>query len=661
MSRVLLIQMPFFSIYTPSIGLSMVKAAFEADGVACELLYANLDYAERIGPKIYQSVHEQVPQHLLLGDLVFTEVLNPARQIDAAEVAVLADRLVGRRMRRQEVLSNELLTAFRGLVEAAKAFCTDLVANTDWSRYDLIGLGTIFQAVPALALSRKIKEMVNGPPVILGGSQCEGEMGEALHRGFPWIDFVCRGEGEKLGPALIRALGGDGKLAEIHGLVWRDNGTTRCNGPATDGYAELDDLPVPTYSDWLELTAAKPWAGTHSLRLPLETSRGCWYGEKAHCTFCGLNGLNMTYRRKSPERALAEFDALRATGISSINAVDNILDHRYFKTFVSALAEREHGCTLFYEIKSNLNYEQMKLLRAAGIVWVQPGIESLNTHVLKQMRKGVTALQNLRVLKWAAELGIGVAWNLLYGLPGERLEDFSAQVELIPLIDHLPPPVFACNRVRLDRYSPLFDAVRAERPQELRPYPAYALAYSLPAEALAQLAYYFELEQPDPEPVEIWVVPLRAAVDAWHSVAGRSGFVSLARSDGIELFDSRAIASAPSARLNGLEARVYLAAEQGRSTREIAQSLQASDAEVGRLLAGFVERRWAAELDGRVLGLAVPLEPTVFADVPEALLGSTALAYYAARMQWQRAMLLSDTGQESSILDAKNTGGELAH
>ena len=35
------------------------------------------------------------------------------------------------------------------------------------------------------------------------------------------------------------------------------------------------------------------------------------------------------------------------------------------------------------------------------------------------MRKGVTALQNLRLLKWCAEIGITPAWNLLYGFPGE--------------------------------------------------------------------------------------------------------------------------------------------------------------------------------------------------------------------------------------------------
>ena len=44
--------------------------------------------------------------------------------------------------------------------------------------------------------------------------------------------------------------------------------------------------------------------------LLFETSRGCWWGAKSHCTFCGLNGETMAFRSKSPRRALDELEQL---------------------------------------------------------------------------------------------------------------------------------------------------------------------------------------------------------------------------------------------------------------------------------------------------------------------------------------------------------------
>ena len=48
----------------------------------------------------------------------------------------------------------------------------------------------------------------------------------------------------------------------------------------------------------------------------------------------------------------------------------------------------------------------------------------LSTHVLKLMRKGTSMLQNLRLLKWCRYYGIEVAWNLIWGFPGETEEDY---------------------------------------------------------------------------------------------------------------------------------------------------------------------------------------------------------------------------------------------
>ena len=163
------------------------------------------------------------------------------------------------------------------------------------------------------------------------------------------------------------------------------------------------------------------------MHVVVETSRGCWWGAKHHCTFCGLNGDTMAFRSKSPARAFDEIDGLtRRHGIDKVGCVDNILDMDYVATLFPQLAASGLQLELFYEVKSNLRYDQLLTLRHGGMRQIQPGIESFSDQVLQLMDKGVTGLQNIQLLRWSEELGIDCAWNLLAGFPGETSRNTSA-------------------------------------------------------------------------------------------------------------------------------------------------------------------------------------------------------------------------------------------
>ena len=111
---------------------------------------------------------------------------------------------------------------------------------------------------------------------------------------------------------------------------------------------------------------------------------------------------------------------------------------------------------LFYEIKANMDEAQLTALGRAGATWLQPGIESLSDAVLKIMRKGVSALTNLKLLRNSREIGVGTIWSILYGFPGEPPEDYARLAVQLPLFEHLTPPN-SCLRIRLDRFSPNYD------------------------------------------------------------------------------------------------------------------------------------------------------------------------------------------------------------
>src|SRR5262249_9714226 len=135
--------------------------------------------------------------------------------------------------------------------------------------------------------------------------------------------------------------------------------------------------------------------------LPHESSRGCWWGEKHHCTFCGLNGLGMAFREKSADVVAKELEMMFAKyPIRRVNMVDNIMPHKYFTSLLPRLRDRlPQTAAIFYEQKANITLRKAQALKNARITAIQPGIESLNSHVLKCINKGTTATQNIALLR----------------------------------------------------------------------------------------------------------------------------------------------------------------------------------------------------------------------------------------------------------------------
>ena len=225
-----------------------------------------------------------------------------------------------------------------------------------------------------------------------------------------------------------------GNLNRIPGLLWRD-GHWAPQMQITD----MDALPYPDMSDYFAMLARSAPGVVPTMLM--ETSRGCWWGAKPHCTFCGLNGQTMTFRSKSAGRALDEIDALtRDNDCQLLSMVDNIMDMKYFRDLIPALADRTDIPSIFYETKSNLSRAQVRMLAKANIRILQPGVESLSDPVLKLMRKSTNALRNVQLLKWGREYGVSVEWNVLYHFPGECDADYDEMLKMMPLLTHLQPP-----------------------------------------------------------------------------------------------------------------------------------------------------------------------------------------------------------------------------
>ncbi|MGW1062076.1 RiPP maturation radical SAM C-methyltransferase [Micromonospora rubida] len=531
--KIVLTAMPWHGLQTASLPVGILKACADRCRRPHEVVehYANLAWADlldeesdgAITPDDYAYIANVGVWHSI-GEWVFASALyeDPSWRTDEF-LAYLADRRVdpGKAL------------VMRPYADRFIDMTVDHLLGLD---PDLVGFTTTFsQNTASLAVARRLKRRRPSLPVVIGGGNCEGPMGAAMSEHFPYLDYVVSGEGENAFVALVDALDEGGDLAKVPGLIWRAaDGSPRRNPPAA--MIPMTRVPRPDYDGWQSAFTASRAARTVSPELTLEAARGCWWGEKHHCTFCGLNGTAMAFRAKPAGDFLADLtDMVARHRILDVVMVDNIMSNDYFRELLPVLRDRDWDVTIRYEVKANLRADQLAALADAGVRHIQPGIESLSSHVLTLMEKGVHATQNIQVLRDADDFGLTVDWNMLYGFPGESDEDYQVVLRQLPALVHLQPPA-GTTRILLERFSPYF-----ERPElgfvARQPARQYHHVYALAPEQLYDLAYQFEGDRKgltgDLEK------ELRLAVRAWGESGPTSSLVQSTTEHGLLIEDHR--------------------------------------------------------------------------------------------------------------------------
>ena len=505
--RTIIVVPPFCSVVRPSLGPSLLLAALRKSNSQAYIQYANMEFAEIIGSEFNEWIcHSNT--RWLLGEWIFSSCLyaeSPDSQIADEYVTTILSELPGHLV--------SLILRARIL---AQSFVDSLARDIVYRNPLIVGFSSCFQQnCAALSIARKIKEYNPTITICLGGANCEGVMGETLASTFRQLDYVFSGEADHNFPRFTAGL--LGKAASLGRNKLRMIGTTVANVFRSESLLELDSTQYPDYEDYFRTLERMEYRCNVQPGLLFETSRGCWWGAKHHCTFCGLNGNGMIYRSKSPTRIVRELKYLtNKWGVFRIEAVDNILNPKHIDEVFAALAHADHGYKMFFEVKSNLQREQLITAAKGGVTWVQPGIESLDSDILRLMDKGVSSLQNIRFLRNCSEIGIRPIWNVLYGFPGERPEQYSAMCEVVGLVEHLFPPS-GCHPIRLDRFSPYFERGYDYGISDITPLPVYKYIYYKESRNIAAgLAYFF-----DGVPIRLglddYTAGFRKAVENWKA------------------------------------------------------------------------------------------------------------------------------------------------
>lgn len=621
-----LVNMPFGSLTRPALALGLFKTQLEEAGLPVRVLNLNFDFARRInfgsyeGIAVFKGVETQVSEWLF------------ARAAWGRDFGPTEEEFIkqcGEEIRTIPKVSDPegwLLRVRRELIVPFLEHCYQRICAGGVP--EVVAFSCMFfQTVASLALGRLLKERHPEIRLAYGGACFHGEMGDELIRKAPWIDVVSLGEADDVIVPLFRALHQGETPRGLQGILYRDeDGEVQADAPSAPVSAQvLEALPDPDFDDFfrdaaqVRLSEAASWRARVTLNF--EASRGCWWGQKKHCTFCGLNGEGMEFRAKSPERVLQTLQRLAARyPVRFLQATDNILSMSYFKTLVPALqaaplrAADGQPVEIFFEVKANLTREQIHDLARAGITYIQPGIESLSSSILEHMGKGVTALQNAFLLKAATQYGMVVYWNLLIRVPGEQAADYAHMESWLPLIYHLRPPSGGAPKIECHRFSPYYSR-KGEWTTDVRAARWYQGLFPQDTVELDRVAYYFDATWKNTlggtaydrllEQMHAWIGLWRERREVPRLTLHES------EGGGLEIEDTRGV-EAVLWQLGPRDAAIYRTIEDITTPRRAQERLPAalraelSEAAVRGMLLEFVAQGLALTERDRFLGLALP-------------------------------------------------------
>jgi ribosomal peptide maturation radical SAM protein 1 len=432
---------PPWPLYTrPSLQLGTLKAfvrsRFPSIGVRSHHLY--LQVAEAIGYRLYHAISERT----WLSETVYGALLYPERVDSIA-------RLFRREARGVSALRG---LDFGQLVSRVKAASDQWLAATDWSGVRLVGFSSVLcQLTACLYLIRCLKERYAHLLIVAGGSAFSLPSGAAALRLFLDIDAVVFGEGELPLAHLIQHLVVEGRplddLPPANGILTQRSAEDPAAGRAFSQLEKLDDLPLPDFDDYFETLFGFSPSKRFFPTLPVEFSRGCWWqrdtgaGTSSGCKFCNLNLQWRGYRSKSAGRAVSEVDQLtRRHRVLSMAIVDNVLPKESSDDILRGIAGLKRDMDLFAEIRATTPRAELERMRAAGMRKVQVGIEALSTRLLRKLRKGTTAIENLEIMKHCEALGIANLSNLILYFPLSDAGDVEETLRAMEFARAFRPP-----------------------------------------------------------------------------------------------------------------------------------------------------------------------------------------------------------------------------
>ena len=299
-------------------------------------------------------------------------------------------------------------------------------------KFDVVGLGIIagyYEYRKILKISDAINKVKNKPVYVIGGHGPSPEPEYFLLK--MQADVAVLGEGEETVVELFNALINNRTLKNIKGIAYREGEQVTIN-ERRSLIGDVDSIPFPAYDLFpivhyrlLRLSLVEKT----KFVLPLLSGRGCTF----NCTFCYR--LDPGFRPRSNESVIDEIKLLKKNyDITYITFVDELLMSSQARTISLCEDFIRSQLNIKWDCNGRLNYakpEVLQLMKKAGCVFINYGIESLDNEVLKNIKKGLTSDQIIRGVEHTLDAGISPGLNIIFGNIGDSKETLNKSVQFL--------------------------------------------------------------------------------------------------------------------------------------------------------------------------------------------------------------------------------------
>lgn len=309
---------------------------------------------------------------------------------------------------------------------------THLTRYLDEHEYDVICLGFIggyWQYKKALAISNAVNASKKRPFFVLGGHGPSPEPEFFMRK--TGADAVCIGEGEETLRALLDTLASNSGFENVLGLAWRDGSVFQCN-KRRPLISDIDSLPFPAYHRFpmhIYRLLRVPNILPTDFVAPMLSGRGCTF----KCNFCYR--MDEGFRPRKNEGIIEEMRLLATDfGITYIDFCDELLMSSVERTTLLCEDIIRSGLGLKWACNGRLNYARpdlMRLMKRAGCVFVNYGIEAFDDRILQNMNKSLTTRIIEDGIKATLNAGISPGFNIIFGNIGENRETLFKGVEFL--------------------------------------------------------------------------------------------------------------------------------------------------------------------------------------------------------------------------------------
>ncbi len=268
--------------------------------------------------------------------------------------------------------------------------------------------------------------------VVLGGPESANYPGEYLACG---ADVIVTGEGETTMAELLPALAARGvhKLHGVTGTVFRDEKGVVVTNPERTKIADLDSIPWPDRGRIDQARYVDVWREKHGMgSVNMITARGCPY----KCNWCSHAVFGFTHRRRSYLDSAAELEhIMEVYRPDQVWYADDVFTISHPWLFGYAKELKRRNLRVPFETISRadrmMKDDVLQTLADMGCYRIWIGSESGSQRILDGMERGVNVDQIIFAANAAKRHGIQVGMFLMWGYPGEQIEDIAATVELV--------------------------------------------------------------------------------------------------------------------------------------------------------------------------------------------------------------------------------------